>query len=253
VNKKERALCEKAELLWNQAVEEGFTQTTDETGLTLPMFMGAHYAIGANKSFWTLSEKGFEAIQATVDSLEKLLADDDESGDVETSAPPVLAVATQPVVYMPAGEIEPDPRVLWRATHIIDDEENAFYNCVPVNGYTLRKYYEDHFPGKKLEYDGSLLYPSEIPLDGYIQCDELGEKVASWFSLKQSFEIINDENFAICGTIEVSSDEIVVWTQDLQVWQVYEYPDEENFFEAINLAFEENGENLLVIFKSVIS
>ena len=44
---KEKAICEKAVDLWAQALDEGHEESTDNSGITIDIFKGAHYAIGA--------------------------------------------------------------------------------------------------------------------------------------------------------------------------------------------------------------
>lgn len=222
---KERAICEKAAHLWATAVEEGYEITDDANGITIDIFMGAHYALGALKGFWTPSEDGFQVIDRSITNLERLLSDDEEELEDEGSETSVNKEVATPMP--PSGVATPDPRVRWRITRSDDGNDGYLYTTLGANGYTLRKYYEESQSGELIEFDGKKVLPGEIPLDASFEDDNISDALFIWIDGQVSFELVRDPLKPFQAEVEVNDleNEVLVWDISGKlptVWQRYE-------------------------------
>lgn len=222
---KEKAICEKAAQLWAKSVDEGFEITDDENGITLNIFMGAHYALGALKGFWTPSEEGFQVINRSIVNLEHLLSENEEELEDEESEEQVIEEVVTP--KPPSGEATPDPRVLWRITRSDDGNDGYLYTTVGVNGYTVRKFYAETQPGELIEIDGKNVLPDEIPLDSSFEDDNISDALFIWIDDQFSFEFVRDPLAPFQAEVEVNDDEneVLVWNicgKFPTIWQHYE-------------------------------
>jgi hypothetical protein len=226
VKAKEKAICEKAVQLWGQAIDEGYDETEDNSGITVDIFKGAHYAIGALKGFWTPSETGFSIINQAISDLEQLLSDD-EVEELEDNGSAESAIKEVARPKPPSGEAIPDPRVRWRITRSDDGKDGYLYETVGVNGYTLRKYYEATQPGEQIEFDGENVLPSEIPIDSSFEDENISDALVIWVDSQFSFELVRDPFKPFEVDVEVDDDENEVLVWDISgvlpyVWQHYD-------------------------------
>jgi hypothetical protein len=221
---KERAICEKAAHLWATAVDEGYEVTDNTNGITIDIFMGAHYALGALKGFWAPSEEGFQVITRSITDLERLLSDEEELVDEETQETFIEKVVTP---KPPSGEATPDPRVRWRITRSDDGNDGYLYTTIGVNNYTVRKYFEETQPGELIEHDGKNVLPGEIPLDASFEDNNISDALFIWIDDQVSFELVRDPLKPFQVDVEVNDleNEVLVWDISGKlptVWQHYD-------------------------------
>lgn len=248
---KERGICEKAANLWGQAVDEGYQETDDRSGLTIEMFKGAHYAMGALKGFWAPTKDGFLVINRAISELEALL--NDESFENQASSDLVAdnrGIDQLALLRKPSTK-KPDPRAFWRITRVSDGAEGFFYSTQGVNGYSAGKYYEAAQPGERVNIDGEDLLPSEIPLDYAFEDDNISDAVLVWLENEFSFEIIRISSKNFEANIEISLEEGLVSVWDLSepgadVWGYFNLSDYK-LIECINEVMQ-SFDNFRVIF-----
>lgn len=191
-------------------VDEGYQETMDNSGLTIEMFTGSHYAIGALKGFWTPTKDGFRVIDQAILDLEKLLSDDERESSIRTShkqeSDPISPLRS------PSSE-KPDARASWRITRTSDGSDGFFYTTQGVNGYTVGKYYEDVQPGVRVEIDGKDLLPSEIPLDYEFVDDNISDALLIWLENEFNIEVIREtsKQFEVNVEIDGLEDLVSVW------------------------------------------
>ena len=231
---KEKAICEKAVALWGQALDEGYTESRDADGITVDIFKGAHYAIGALKGFWTPSEAGFVVINNAITDLEHLLSDDEE--ELEDEGTQETAIEDIAIPKPPSGEAIPDSRVRWRITRSDDGKDGYLYTTVGVNGYTVRKYYEETQPGELIEFDGRKLLPSEIPLDSNFEDDNISDALFIWIDDQIGFELVREPSMPFDIEVEVNDDEneVLVWDISGSLPTVWQHYDLSELLDCIN-------------------
>lgn len=250
----EKAICEKAADLWAQALDEGHEESTDSSGITISIFKGAHYAIGALKGFWTPSDSGFVEINRAIADLERLLSDDEvEDESVSSDEAPKEQMQRVVVPRPTAPDEAPDPRIKWRITCADDGEDSYIYTTVGVNGYSVRKYFEETQAGQLIEMEGEKVLQGEIPLTASFQDDNISDALFIWIDEKYPFEFIQNQLIPFQFLVEVYDDinEIIVFElQDSgrRYWASYRL-EEYGYvvLDCINEIFE-NGDNFKVVF-----
>jgi len=255
VKTKEKAICEKAVDLWAQALDEGHEESTDSSGITIDIFKGTHYAIGALKGFWTPSDSGFVAINRAIADLERLLSNEEVEDELVISDEPPKEQMQRVSVPRPnAPDEAPDPRVKWRITCAADDAEDGYiYTTVGVNGYSVRKYFEETQPGQLIEMDGQMILQGEIPLTASFQDDNISDALFIWIDEKYPFEFIQNQFIPFQFLVEVYEDinEIMVFElQDSGPSYSTSYRLEEYGYEILDCINEifDSGDNFKVVF-----
>jgi hypothetical protein len=236
VETKEKAICEKAVQLWGQAIDEGYDETEDDSGITIDIFKGAHYAIGALKGFWTPSEAGFSVINQAISDLEHLLNFGDHTSP-KTSRIASCYCTTDTLCQSceyetspersssPAIEESPYSRVRWRITREGNADEGYTYLTVGVNGYTVQRYFEETQPGELIEYEGKQVLPDEIPFDASFDDDNISGALSIWIDEHFSFELVREpsEPFGAHFVLSEDKSEVLIWDLDgLTVWATFD-------------------------------
>lgn len=216
VKAKEQGICEKAAKLWGQAVEEGFEETEDKSGLTIEMFQGSHYAIGALKGFWTPTKDGFRLINQAVSDLEKLLLGEEQEAVAEKKLKGRKAKPEKSDALRTPSSKKPDPRAMWRITRYSDGSDGFIYTTLGVNGYSVGRYLGETQPGERINVDGVDLLPEEIPSDFTFEDDNISDAIVIWLKSCYNIEVIREPSKEFEANIEVDEEEglITVWELD---------------------------------------
>jgi len=244
VKAKEKAICEKAAELWGQALDEGYEETTDNSGLTIDIFKGAHYALGALKGFWSPSKQGFVVINKAIADLERLLSDEEDEIEETTSHQSAESQKQKVnIPALPAPEETPDSRVKWRITRTDDGDDGYIYTTEGVNGYSVRKFYEETQPGKLIEMDGQRVLPGEVPLSATFEDDNISDALFHWIDGKYSFEFIQDQTRSFDYLLEFYDDISEIFVCEFEAGKpVY----------ATSYRLEEYGYDFLVCFNEIL-
>lgn len=196
MNAKEKKLYEQAEELWEKSCDE---LNSLEDKLSSSAFLGAHYAIGALRGYWSPSESGFLVIKSAIEEMERTLLEDYQQSEnlrkTESNGSEHVPV--------PASEIVPWREIKWRVVRKEIEPSVFVFECSPVNGNSVRKYCEYIYEDEDVEVDGEEISSSKVPDDVIFQWGNFDDAVLPLLQIRENFQYIGNGSKPYDGFIVI--------------------------------------------------